>query len=75
MVSHQHISSGIIEGYWRDYDSKTFISTHLVNWVWNYIMLNDTYYLVDASYGIGECFGNSFRFLDDIFFLEQYLKF
>ena len=56
MVSHQHISAGIIEGYTRNYDNKTFIASKPVKWVWNYIILNDTYYLVDASYGIGGCF-------------------
>ena len=68
MVSYQHISSGIIRGYTRNYDGKTFIATQPVNWVWNYIIINDTYYLVDASYGIGGCFGNSFRFLNNMFF-------
>ena len=68
MVSHQHISSGMIEGYTRIYDNKTFIATQPANWAWNYIILNDSYYLVDASYGIGGCFENTVRFLDNIFF-------
>ena len=68
MVSYLHISSGIIQGYTRNYDGKTFIATNPVKWVWNYIKINDTYYLVDASYGIGGCFGDGNRFLDNMFF-------
>jgi transglutaminase/protease-like cytokinesis protein 3 len=68
MVSYFHISSGIIEGYTRIYDNNTFIATKPVKWVWNYIIINDTYYLVDASYGIGGCLGDGNRFLDNMFF-------
>jgi len=68
MVSFLNISSGSIEGYTRIYDNKTFIATQPGNWVWNYIIINNTYYLVDASYGIGGCFRDGNRFVDNMFF-------
>ena len=70
MVSHLNISSGTIRGYTRNYDQRTLLPTEPYNWRWNYILINDTYYLVDVSYGIGECLGDNTRFLRNNFFLE-----
>lgn len=75
MSYYLNITSGLIRGYIRNFDNRTYLPVEPYDWVWNYILINNTYYLVDVSFGKGGCFGNNERYYDNIFFLGQNLSF
>lgn len=68
MSYYLNITSGLIRGYIRNFDNRTYLPVEPYDWVWNYILINNTYYLVDVSFGKGGCFGNNERYYDNIFF-------
>ena len=59
MCRYMEIESDIISGYIK----KTIKDSELIaikDYIWNYIVINNTYYLIDVSSAMGACEGNEF---------------
>lgn len=68
MTYYLNVTSGLIKGYTRNKSNITQLPTEPFDWIWNYILMNNTYYLVDVAFGRGGCNGPDLRNVDDIFF-------
>ena len=69
MSTYLKIESGIISGKIKVLEEDNKEMLKIKEYHWNYILINDKYYLIDVSNGPGICIGNGFaRYQKDFYF-------